>query len=146
MSPPILKIAIACLFDEAGRVLLVRKRGSRFFMLPGGKGEPGETALCTLRRELEEELGLCMEERAFSALGFFEAPAANDPGHWVHADAFTAHLPQSVRALAELEELGWLDLQQPESHLLAPLLRDRILPCLQQAPQPGHDRFPSGSD
>ena len=47
-----LHIAAACLFDERGRLLLVRKRDTRFFMLPGGKREPGEDALSALEREL----------------------------------------------------------------------------------------------
>ncbi len=51
-----LHIAAACLFDEQGRLLLVRKRNTRFFMLPGGKREADEDALSALERELLEEL------------------------------------------------------------------------------------------
>ena len=51
-----LHIAAACLFDEQGRLLLVRKRNTRFFMLPGGKREADEDALSALERELFEEL------------------------------------------------------------------------------------------
>ena len=43
--------------DGQGRVLLVRKHGSSTFIQPGGKREPGEDALATLARELQEELG-----------------------------------------------------------------------------------------
>lgn len=78
-----LTIAIACLFDEQGRVLVVRKRGTRFFMLPGGKAERGERPLDTLRRELHEELDLQLAEADFQPLGHFQAPAANEPGHQV---------------------------------------------------------------
>ena len=46
MFTPILKIAAACLFDESGRLLVVRKRGSHIFMLPGGRRVTG-TVLCT---------------------------------------------------------------------------------------------------
>lgn len=51
-----LHIAAACLFEEQGRLLLVRKRNTRFFMLPGGKREADEDALSALERELLEEL------------------------------------------------------------------------------------------
>ncbi|MCY7264598.1 NUDIX domain-containing protein, partial [Pseudomonas protegens] len=54
MPAATLNIAIACLIDERGRLLVVRKRSTRFFMLPGGKAEPGETPLQTLKRELHE--------------------------------------------------------------------------------------------
>nr|WP_242100726.1 GNAT family N-acetyltransferase [Stutzerimonas stutzeri] len=90
-----LTIAIACLFDEQGRVLVVRKRGTRFFMLPGGKAERGERPLDTLRRELHEELDLQLAEADFQPLGHFQAPAANEPGHQVEADVFMARLPRA---------------------------------------------------
>ncbi|MBE7373723.1 GNAT family N-acetyltransferase [Pseudomonas lopnurensis] len=130
MSRPTLTIAIACLFDEAGRMLLARKRGSRFFMLPGGKAEPGESPLQTLRRELGEELHLHLGDDAFEELGHYQAPAANEPGHWVQADVFMARLPHAVQPQAELEELDWLELNAPARDDLAPLLRERIMPVL----------------
>ena len=51
-------IAAAVILDERNRMLLVRKRGSAFFMQPGGKIESGESALAALTRELREELGV----------------------------------------------------------------------------------------
>jgi hypothetical protein len=58
MTHTLLDIAAACLLDDAGRLPLVRKRGTRAFMLPGGKREPGESPLQALQRELQEELDL----------------------------------------------------------------------------------------
>jgi len=37
-----IRIAAALLTDARGRLLLVRKRGTAWFMQPGGKIEPGE--------------------------------------------------------------------------------------------------------
>ncbi|NMY18444.1 NUDIX domain-containing protein [Pseudomonas sp. WS 5019] len=54
--PTTLHIAAACLFDARGRLLLVRKRNTRCFMLAGGKREADEDALSALERELLEEL------------------------------------------------------------------------------------------
>ena len=48
---------VSCtLLDEHGRLLLVRKRGTHRFMLPGGKVEQGETSEQAVKREIEEEL------------------------------------------------------------------------------------------
>lgn len=135
MNRPILHIVIACLYDRNGRVLVVRKRGTRYFMLPGGKVEGAETPLATLARELHEELGMHIEAEAFDGLGEFEAPAANEPGHWVMAKAFIAPLQQTVEPLAEIEELAWLDPHAPTpGYPLAPLLREQLLPKLRAVP------------
>jgi len=125
-----LNIATACLFDARGRLLVVRKRDTSKFMLPGGKREAGESALATLERELWEELLLRMPAEALKPLGHFQAIAANEAETWVEADVFIGHLPHEVTAQAELEELMWLDLKAELPEKLAPLLRGQIIPSL----------------
>ncbi|PAU64107.1 NUDIX hydrolase [Pseudomonas sp. PIC25] len=128
----IFRIAAACLLDAQGRLLLVRKRGTRAFMLPGGKHEPGESALEAVLRELSEEIELSLPAEALHYLGRFQAPAANEPDCRVDADVFCARLLHPVRAAAELEELAWLDPGSPLPDSLAPLLREQVLPVLQR--------------
>lgn len=130
MSPRILNIAAACLLDNAGRLLLVRKRGTRMFMLPGGKREAGENALQTLSRELDEELNLQLPEAAFTPLGRFNEAAANEADTRVEADIFRAALSHPVAPAAELEELRWLHPDDPLGDDLAPLLRLHVLPLI----------------
>lgn len=125
-----LDIAAACLIDADHRLLLVRKRNTRAFMLPGGKREPGESAHEALRRELLEELELNLPAEALSPLGVFHAAAANEPDTWVEAQVFVARLEQPVAPAAELEELAWLAPGQPLPANLAPLLREQVLPAL----------------
>ncbi|WP_437883048.1 NUDIX hydrolase [Pseudomonas sp. LRF_L74] len=125
-----LRIAAACLFDDDGRLLLVRKRDTRFFMLPGGKFEAGESAREALRRELFEELHLQLPNDALQPLGRYQAPAANEPGLHIDADIFVARLPRPVSAAAELEELAWHVMHQQATWPLAPLLVDHVLPAL----------------
>lgn len=130
MSTTTLNIAAACLFDEAGRLLLVRKRGTRAFMLPGGKAEPGEDARAALERELAEELNLRLAADALSHLGQFRAPAANEANTWIDASVFRAQLLHAVSPAAELEELRWLARGETPPAELAPLLREHLLPLL----------------
>jgi 8-oxo-dGTP diphosphatase len=60
MNP--IRIAAAIIVDSNGCMLLVRKRGTPFFMQPGGKLEGGESTLETLARELKEELGCVLQK------------------------------------------------------------------------------------
>ena len=135
-----LHIAAACLFNERGHLLLVRKRNTRFFMLPGGKREAGEDALAALGRELFEELELRLDADALHALGQFQAAAANEADTWLQADIYRASLPHPVQPAAELEELRWLALDAPLPDDLAPLLREQVLPALQRLPGNPHTR------
>lgn len=132
MSPNVLNIATACLFNEAGHILVVRKRGTRLFMLPGGKIEAEETPLQALRRELHEELGLRIEESQLQALGHFQSRAANEPDHWVEADVFVGLVEGEVQVQAEIEALDWLAPRTQQQEHLAPLLREQVLPTLLQ--------------
>jgi 8-oxo-dGTP pyrophosphatase MutT (NUDIX family) len=126
----ILSISAACLIDAAGRLLLVRKRNTLAFMLPGGKAEPGEDAITALTRELAEELNLSLPANALQPLGRFHAVAANEAETWIDASVFQARLPHSVSAAAELEELRWLAPDDALPETLAPLLREHVLPLL----------------
>ena len=78
MPKPIIRIAAALLVGADGRTLLVRKRGTRAFMQPGGKIEVGEASAQALARELAEELGLAADPVTFVYLGRFIAEAAID--------------------------------------------------------------------
>lgn len=73
---------------ERREILMVRKRGTTSFMLPGGKPEPGETPLQTIQREVAEELGLDLREDQLSQIGTWTAAAANEAGFSVTGTVF----------------------------------------------------------
>jgi ADP-ribose pyrophosphatase YjhB (NUDIX family) len=50
----------ACIFDEAGRVLLAHHVDSCIWALPGGAVEPDEDPAAAVAREAREELGLAI--------------------------------------------------------------------------------------
>ena len=121
MTQPTIDIVTAVIRDDAGRMLVVRKRGTAIFMKPGGKREPGEDDLTALARELDEELG-CMLVRAH-LLGHFEAPAANEAGFTVKAATYLAQVEGEIGVRAEIEEMAWIDIAAPGDIRLAPLMR-----------------------
>lgn len=122
--------AVALLRDDA--VLLVRKRGTMRFMLPGGKFDAAESPRECAMRELREELGIDIDGDALSTLGHFSAAAANEPGHVVIADIFTSPLSGTPAAQAEIEELRWFVLSEPATPDLAPLFALHVLPRLRE--------------
>jgi len=126
---PDIHVSAAVIRDESGRVLVVRKQRTTAFMQPGGKPEPGETPAQTLARELEEELGLRVDETSMEPLGRFISAAANEPGHRVIADAFALTIePDSVGVHAELAELRWITPDDIGTLELAPLSLEHLLP------------------
>jgi 8-oxo-dGTP diphosphatase len=127
-STPI-RIAAALICAD-GRTLLVRKRGSSFFMQPGGKIEADETPEQALRREIHEELGLLIEAHEVAPLGAFAAAAANEPGRTVVAELFLVAIDRKPVPGAEIEEIAWIDPAQTDGLVVAPLTRDHILPLL----------------
>ena len=73
-----LLVVAAALIDRNGRVLVQCRpeTGSMpgLWEFPGGKLESGETPEAGLCRELMEELGIVVDERALTPLGFASAP------------------------------------------------------------------------
>ena len=126
MTPELVVAAVA--FVRDGQVLTVRKRGTSRFMLVGGKLEPGEPARDAAVREAREEVGLDVED--LDLLGSYRAAAANEPGHEVVSTVFTAALPDTPVAAAEIAELRWMSITDDHHDDLAPLLEHHVLPAL----------------
>lgn len=129
--PGEIRVSAVLLTDTAGRVLMVRKRGTDSFLNPGGKPEPGETPEMCAVRELREELGLELDPEGLLSLGRFRAPAANEADTVVLADVF--RVPEPLDRLpeprSEIEEARFVDPASPEPGW-APLFTERILPLL----------------
>jgi 8-oxo-dGTP diphosphatase len=127
---PRIIVSAVCVYDADGRLLTVRKRGTDRFMHPGGKPEPGESALQAAVRELQEEVGIVVDPRELELMGVWLAQAANEAATEIEATVFTAPGVWEAHPSAEIAEIRWLDLSAELPHDLAPLLTDHILPAL----------------
>lgn len=123
-------IAAAALMRADGATLLVRKRGTRAFMQPGGKIDAGEAPRVALYRELAEELALAPGDGNAIYLGRFEAPAAHEKGSRVIAELYRLETDAECIARAEIEEARWFQPDEASKLPLAPLTRNHVLPAI----------------
>ena len=75
---PTMTVVAAALVDRSGRVLLQQRAPGRamagLWEFPGGKVEEGELPEAALARELNEELGIAVDEAALAPACFASAP------------------------------------------------------------------------
>lgn len=111
-----------------GRIALVRKHHTRFFIFPGGKPDPTESGVDTAVREVQEELGVQLDGDLLQHVGDYTTPAANEAQTQLLSQVYTAQLPADVpvTARAEIAELIWVapstaNDELPNGTSLAPL-------------------------
>ena len=124
----IIKVGLAVM--DAGRILLVRKRGAEVFILPGGKPEAGEDDLATLHREIDEELGCRVEMAGLQFEGAFTDQVAGKPDTTVTVRLYRGTLIGEPQCRAEIEELRWIAAAELYGTPLAPSLTNQILPVM----------------
>ncbi len=122
-------LASALITDNNNRMLTVRKKGSQYYMMAGGKIEIGEQPIETLMRELEEELQVQITETNATLLGTHQTMAVNESNTIVSATIFHVILTDSnIKASAEIEEVKWLTKENYKAFKLAHLLQEFSLP------------------
>ncbi|HKU34463.1 MAG TPA: NUDIX domain-containing protein [Paenarthrobacter sp.] len=126
----VIVVSAVCVYNQAGQLLTVRKRGTDKFMHPGGKPEVGESAAQAASRELLEEVGIDVPPAELEPMGVWHAVAANEEDTTIEATVFTAPGTWEAHPSAEIAEIRWLDLDAELPGDLAPLLTDHVLPAL----------------
>jgi 8-oxo-dGTP pyrophosphatase MutT (NUDIX family) len=100
---------VKCVLTDGDRVLLVRHTyGHRGWDLPGGSVKRGEAPKAAARREMHEELGLCIED--LQPLGEFEVTVNR---HLDHVNCFQSELSGAPITIdrGELDDARWFHRQ-----------------------------------
>lgn len=124
----IVKVGLAVMHDN--RLLLVRKRGGKTYILPGGKPEAGENDLEALVREIDEELGCTIDSNSVTFLGTFSDAAAELPETVVVVRLYAANLVGAPAPKSEIEAVTWFGPELNVGVTLAPSIQNQILPFL----------------
>ena len=123
-------IASAMILNDKNEILLVRKQGSIFFQLPGGKIKSNETFFQTLQRELLEEINLDIKENNCIFLGNHQTEAVNEKNTIVIGNLFevvNTNLDK-IQNQNEIEEMAWLNKSNYKNYKWAHLAEEFILP------------------
>ena len=95
------------------KLLLAFSRNKQCFYLPGGKIDAGETAVAALCREIEEELGMKLEENDLSYYTHITPPAyGEDKGIIMEQDCFLLNVHLEPTASAEIESIRYFTLNE----------------------------------
>ena len=122
----IIKVGLAAFVDR--KLVLVRKKGNRAFILPGGKPESGESHLDALIREVEEELGCSIQSPIYH--GRFADKAAELRNTDVVVLLYCGKLVGQPMPRSEIEEIALVDVIGSANVVIAPSIKNHILPYL----------------
>ena len=112
--------------------LVTRARGKDIFVAPGGKLEPGETAIAALIREMMEEVKVEVKEEDVEPIGIFQAQAAGNESKLLEMEVFliSNSLGDPVPS-SEVEETMWVN-TQTTGVKLGSIFKHNVMPKLKE--------------
>ena len=114
------------------QLLVTRAKGKDIFVAPGGKLEPGETALQAIVREMLEEVQIAVNQDSLELLGTYRAIAAGQESKIVVMEVYIIHdyagepVPSS-----EVEEIMWVNSETTGVNL-GSIFEHDVIPVLKQ--------------
>lgn len=123
-------IASTVILNPNNELLLVRKKGSDYFQLVGGKIQKGESEIETVIRETFEEIGLQLTYSDLTYLGEHETQAVNEIETRVRGSIFIVHLSTPFTPLIanEIEAFVWITLANYQQYQWAHLAKEFVQP------------------
>lgn len=113
---------------EGMALLFVRPHHSRFWLLPGGKQEQGETIEAALSREIEEELSA----KVVDVHADRQVTGSTPDGRPLRLHLFKGQLIGIPTPSAEIGTLAWFTRSQAMSRSaeMTPMTIDHVMPAL----------------
>src|SRR5262245_29825400 len=102
------KSALVIIRDN--KLLVVRKRGTALYLMPGGKIRAGETPEQSLFREIYDEISCELIGNDLQFFGEYEDVAANEFSTRVNIRLFTGQILGEPKANTEIEDILWFGL------------------------------------
>ena len=103
---PLVQVAVGVLFQSDGRFLLTSRPPGKVYEghweFPGGKLEPGETVALALERELQEELGIHIEDCTL-----WRTEQVDYPHAWVQLNFCRVTRWRGVLQMREGQSFSW---------------------------------------
>ena len=123
-------IASAVILNSKNELLLVRKKGSKYFQLTGGKMESDESEIETVIREVKEEIGLNVSMDQLTYLGEHQTQAVNEINTIVHGSIFIVKIENVFTPIIanEIEEYVWLNKNNYTQYTWAHLAEEFVQP------------------
>ncbi|MDX6187945.1 NUDIX domain-containing protein [Flavobacterium sp. Fl-318] len=120
------KVALIHVNDH--KVLSTISKNKNAFFFPGGKREPNESDIDCLKREIEEELNVTLNDDTIQFFGTFEAPAhGHAEGVNVRMICYFADYVGELKASNEIESFAWLEFKdKANSSLVDQLIFDEL--------------------
>lgn len=104
--------------DDEGRILLIRRTDNKYWAIPGGGVEPGESVSQATTREVEEETGITCE--VTGVIGIY-----SNPGHVAAYD--DGEVRQQFSILFKTKMLGGMTRPSSESSEVRFIPTDEVL-------------------
>ena len=89
------------------KILVVRKKRINLFIFPGGKMGGDETSEQTLKRQLNEELGVRVSNLRY--FGTFVEPSALEENMEVELEIYFVDVGGKLNPESEIEKYKWID-------------------------------------
>lgn len=126
----------ACMIDKVGgvilqdkKILVQRKKNNREeCIIPGGKREGNETDFETLKRELEEELDILLEDSEYLGTYYDVAVFSNKP---IKVATYLTKTSGKIKCKNEIKEAIWIDRNYKKQGIkLGSILEKYVIPEL----------------